>query len=327
MNSEKYVFNTQTLRYEKVVTPTKTKVFKMFGFISSVCLSAFILFALAYFYLPSPKEQALEREITQLEYHYSSLTSELDHITQAVDKLHEKDTDVHRLIFGVEPIDENVWGGGVGGHDKHANLTKYKRSGEVLTSAIDKAERLKRKVDLQLRSVDTLHNLALKREEKFAAIPSIKPVQEDKLKRNIMHLSGFGWRIHPIHKVKKFHKGIDFTAPKGTPIQSTGNGKIVKVSNSRLGYGKSVTIDHGYGYKTLYAHMSRIDVKKGELVKKGEVIGAVGSTGLSTASHLHYEVILHGKHVNPIDYCLDGLTPTEYQELVEKASEENQSFH
>ena len=150
--------------------------------------------------------------------------------------------------------------------------------------------------------------------------------QKLKLKRKVKHLSGYGIRLHPVHKVKKFHKGIDFTAPKGTAIQSTGNGKVVRVEKRRSGYGTNVIIDHGYGFTSLYAHMKTVNVKKGQRVSKGQKIGTVGSTGTSTAPHLHYEVRINGKAVNPIDYCLDGLSPEEYKELIEKATVENQSF-
>nr|WP_262914121.1 M23 family metallopeptidase [Portibacter lacus] len=168
--------------------------------------------------------------------------------------------------------------------------------------------------------------LALARKEKLSSIPSIKPVREDKLKRNILKLSGFGYRLHPVHGVKKFHKGIDFTAPRGTAIISSGDGKVTRVENKTRGYGKNIIVDHGYGYTTLYGHLSEIDVKVGDKVTRGQVIGKIGSTGTSTAPHLHYEVRINGQAVNPIDFCMDGLSPEEYQQLVHKAAEENQSF-
>ena len=175
-------------------------------------------------------------------------------------------------------------------------------------------------------SLDTLSQIAHIHEDRLASIPSIKPIQEDKLKRKVRHLSGYGMRIHPVHKVKKMHKGIDFTAPKGTAIQATGNGVVKKVEKKRTGYGTSILIDHGYGFSTLYGHLNEVSVKKGQQVKKGEVIGKVGSTGTSTAPHCHYEVRINDVAVNPIDYCLDGLSPEEYQLLVRMAHEENHSF-
>ena len=160
----------------------------------------------------------------------------------------------------------------------------------------------------------------------YAAIPSIKPIRSDKLKRRIKLLSGFGRRMHPVHKVVKMHYGIDFTAPKGTPIQATGNGKVVEIKKRRTGYGWSIKIDHGYGFESFYAHLSKISVKKGQRVKKGEQIGLVGSTGTSTAPHCHYEILKGGKRVNPISYCLDGLSAEEYEEMVHASERQNQSF-
>jgi len=260
-----------------------------------------------------------------MEHHFSSITNEFDALAEDLDDLKSKDAEVNRLIFGLDPIDENIWEGGTGGSDKYKFITKYSSNTELITNTKDRLTKLKSRMDVQRRSLDTIYSLAIEREEKLTSIPSIKPVQEDKLARDIRHLSGYGIRIHPVHKVKKIHKGIDFTAPEGTPIQATGNGVIKKVTKSRS-YGNNVVIDHGFGYETLYAHMAEVHVKKGEKVIKGQQIGTVGNTGLSTAPHLHYEVRINGKHVNPIDYCLDGLTSEEYHNLVIKASIENQAF-
>lgn len=323
---EKYVYNHQTLQYEKVKINTKQKAVRFSSYLLSVSFTAAILFGLAYHFFPSPKEQAFEREIDQMEFYYSSLTSDFENLSKELNKLQEKDAEVHRMILGVDPLDEAIWNGGIGGHDRHTGITEYKRSGELLTETLDKVEKLKRKMQMQGMSFDTLYSMAVLKEDKLASIPSIKPVEEDKLKRKIKNLSGFGIRMHPVHKVKKFHKGIDFTAPEGTPIQATGNGTIERIEKKRRGYGYNILINHGWGYQSLYAHMKTIEVKKGQKVKKGERIGTVGNTGTSTAAHLHYEVRLNNKAVNPIDYCLDGLAPEEYKELLEKASVENQSF-
>ncbi|HHB52436.1 MAG TPA: M23 family metallopeptidase, partial [Saprospiraceae bacterium] len=197
---------------------------------------------------------------------------------------------------------------------------------ELVKEDLNKLAELNRKVELQNESLDTLEKLAIAKANRLASIPSIKPVREDKLKRKISYLSGFGWRNHPIYHIKKFHKGIDFTSPKGTPIQATGNGVVKAVIIKKRGYGKHVIIDHGYGYETLYGHMSKILVKKGDKVVRGQTIGLVGSTGSSTAPHCHYEVHYKGKAINPIDFVFDGMTPEEYQEFVEKAKAENQSL-
>ncbi len=326
MSREKYVYNEKTLQYEKVKLRPKEILYRTVAYSTTVILTAVILFSITYMYFPSPKEKSLQREIKQMEYQYSSLISDFDYLAEGLEKLKTKDSEVHRMIFGLEPMDEAIWEGGTGGHEKYSFITKYKNSGELLENSLSKADKLKRKLELQKSSLTDVYDLAIKRESKLASIPSIKPIREDELKRKIRHLSGYGIRIHPVHKVKKFHKGIDFTCPKGTAIQATGDGVVKRVEKRKRGYGKNVVIDHGFGYETLYAHMSEIDVKKGEKIKKGQKIGSVGSTGTSTAPHLHYEVIRNGKSVNPIDFIMDGLSPEEYKELVLRSSVENQSF-
>jgi len=229
-------------------------------------------------------------------------------------------------MFGMDPIDQGVWEGGTGGSDKFANLTKYKNTAPTLMDAEMQIKRLESQLVIQSKSLEEIEDLASKREEQLSSIPAIKPIREDKLKRNIKSLSGFGRRMHPVFKRMKMHTGIDFTCPTGTPIQATGNGIIEKVTRKSSGYGHHVIINHGFGYKTLYGHMNKIDVRKGQKVTRGQKIGEVGSTGTSTAPHLHYEVVSQGHKVNPIHYCMDGLSPEEYQQLANMASKTNQSF-
>jgi len=326
MKQEKYVYNEQTLQYEKHRLAPGEKLARFAKIFGSVAVCSIIIFGIAYKYFPTPKEKALQRENQQMVYHFDNLKNNFSEIATDLDQLQRKDADVHRMIFGLDPIDDAVWNGGVGGHNKYSMLDNFENTGEMISESLEDVDKLKRKMDIQRESLDMLFEMASAKEKKLASIPSIKPVVEDKLKRKIKHLSGYGIRLHPVHKVKKFHKGIDFTAPRGTAIQATGNGTVIRVEKKKRGYGHNVVIDHGYGYTTLYAHMKTISVKKGEKVKKGHKIGEIGSTGTSTAPHLHYEVRINGKAVNPIDYCLDGLSPTEYKELVLKASEENQSF-
>lgn len=326
MKREKYVYNQQTLQYEILRLSPMEKLTRFLRWTAVVVVCSVVIFGIAYKYFPTPKEQSLERENQQMVYHFDNLKSDFGKIAEDLESLHKKDADVHRMIFGLDPIDESVWNGGVGGHNKYAMLNNFANTGEMITESLDDVDQLERKIALQRESLDMLFEMAAAKEKKLASIPSIKPVVEDQLKRKIKSLSGYGIRLHPVHKVKKFHKGIDFTAPRGTAIQATGNGKVIRVEKKKRGYGQNVIIDHGYGYTTLYAHMHLISVKEGEVVTKGQKIGEIGSTGTSTAPHLHYEVRINGKAVNPIDYCLDGLSPTEYKELVSKASEENQSF-
>lgn len=326
MNKEKYLYNPATLRYEKVKKSYRQKMLDSIRYSSAVIFTSLVLFSIAYYALPTPKEKALQREISQMEYYYNDLNKQYESLTGEIEKLQKKDAEIHRMAFGMDPIDDGVWNGGIGGRENLVLLRNNMEANELLSTVLDKLDKLKRKVQMQNSSMDTLLVVAAENSNKLSAIPSIKPIQEDKLKRKITLLSGYGIRMHPVHKIRKMHYGIDFTAPIGTSIQSTGNGTVVKIEKSRTGYGNSIVIDHGYGYETLYGHLSKVIVKKGDKVTKGQIIGLVGSTGTSTAPHCHYEVRVNGVAVNPVDYVLDGLSPDEYQELVHMAREENQSL-
>ena len=326
MTKDKYYFNTQTLRYEKVVSSPRMKLLKITGIIGGVFVAALVIVSLMSNVLhSSPKEMALEREMTQMMDHYQNLEVQVEDMTQVLQNIQERDASVHRMVFGMNPIDGNIWNGGIGGHDKKAKLTNFKNTGKLLLSSKEKAERLAHQLRVQSRSLDEIEKMAINKGDKFASMPLIAPIRKDKLKRRIHLLSGFGKRMHPIYKVMKMHAGIDFTAPKGTPIQATGNGKIITAKRSPS-YGRYVVVRHNDEYETLYAHMDKILVKKGQIVKRGEQIGTVGNTGRSTAPHLHYEVHQKGRPVNPIGYCIDGLSPKEYEALVTSASKMTQSL-
>ncbi len=326
MRKEKFVYNTQTLRYEKVVQPLKTRILKAMGFIGAVVIAATVMVSIAYAYFPSPKEESLMREIKQMKEELYVMNTDFEVLSKELNYLQDRDANIHRMIFGMDPIDQDVWNGGIGGADRYSNLTKYKNTGESLISAKQKVEKLKRQMVVQSKSLDEVADLADQREEMLASIPAIKPIRSDKLKRNIRSLSGFGMRMHPIFKRRRMHKGIDFTTPKGVAIHATGNGVIESIKYKKSGYGTHVIINHGFGYKSLYAHMGEVSVKRGQKIVRGEIIGKVGNTGTSTAPHLHYEVIYQGKKVNPIHYCMDGLSDAEYQELVNMSASQNQSF-
>jgi len=326
MRNEKYIYNEKTLQYERFKLSRKEKTLKFFGGVSAVIFTGLLFSLLLSKYYPSPQQRAMASELEQMKFHFNSLNENFDKLATRLEQLHEKDNSVHRMIFGMKPIEDGVWNGGVGGHDKFDYINTSSGNGAFVKDALVKANTLERKMAMQKKSLDSLFHMASKREKKLVSVPSIKPVRGDMLNAKTEYLSGYGIRLHPVHKVKKFHKGIDFTAPKGTAIQATGDGKVIKAERGRNGYGNTVEIDHGFGYKTLYAHMHTIDVKVGQKVKKGQKIGSVGNTGISTAPHLHYEVHINGRAVNPIDYVLDGLTPKEYKEIVAKAQVENQSW-
>ncbi len=327
MRREKYFYNKQTLQYEKVKLTTKEKTGRIFGIASAMLISGILFGSLLWRFFPSPQIQLKDDEISHLVSENMEMQELLNHMSSALTNIQERDRWVHRMVLEMDPIDENIWEGGVGGHEPYAELQNFRQSGKMMAQLRQKAEKLKRQMVVQSKSLDEIEKMAADKENMLASIPSIKPIRADKLNRRVQLLSGFGYRIHPIYKIRKMHAGIDFSAKSGTPIQSTGDGKVVKVKNSgRRSYGLHVIIDHGYGYQTLYGHMSSADVKVGQVIKKGQEIGKVGSTGASTAPHCHYEVHYKGKAINPIDYVLDGLSPKEYQELVRLAELENQSF-
>ncbi|MFZ1422825.1 MAG: M23 family metallopeptidase [Saprospiraceae bacterium] len=324
--SEKYVYNPQTLQFEKLKLTSKAYIFRITGFISAVIVTTFLFYFLTSEFFPSPREKALKKELSQVEYQMLIMKDQMFTMDKVLNNIQDRDAKVHRVLFGMDPIDKDLWEGGVGGHDPNAITQGMKYAGNSLKDTRNYIGKLERQIYLQSKSLDTLEKLTKSREEMILSIPSIKPVRIDKLNRGVAQMSGYGIRLHPVHKINKMHEGIDFAAPAGTAIQATGNGRIIKIENKSSGYGRNVLIDHGFGYQTLYAHMKEVKVRQGEKVKKGQLIGLIGSTGTSTAPHCHYEVRYHGKPVNPVHYCMDDLSPLEYQEMVNLASAANQSF-
>jgi murein DD-endopeptidase MepM/ murein hydrolase activator NlpD len=292
------------------------------GYVASAAVFSFIVVLLFTTFFDSPKEKQLQREIANLEMQYKILNGRMIDASAVLAELREKDDDIYRVIFEAEPIPSTVRKAGYGGVNRYQNLEGYVNS-EVIVETNEKLDKLTRQLVVQSRSFDEVITLAKSKEEMLSAIPAIQPVANEKLKRVA---SGFNWRIHPIYKIRHFHTGIDFTATRGTEIYATGDGVVKQVEIKRNGYGKNIKIDHGYGYVTLYAHMSKFNVRKGQKVKRGEVIGYVGTTGTSTAPHLHYEVIKHGQKINPVNFFFNDLSPEEYERVVELSSRSNQSF-
>ncbi|QEK51001.1 peptidoglycan DD-metalloendopeptidase family protein [Pedobacter aquae] len=321
MAKTKYYFNTQTLKYEKVRLSLGIKVLKALGFISTALVFSFIIIAFAYTFFDSPKEKQLKREINQLSLQYEILQDRLKQLNAVVDDLQERDDNIYRVIFEAEPIPKEVRNAGFGGINRYKNLENYDYA-NLMIEATKKVDILSKQLYVQSKSYDELAKAVNSKEKMMASIPAVQPVDSRKLRGAI---SGFGYRIHPIYKIRKMHEGMDFTAPIGTPIYATGDGYIAAVGNER-GYGNRVIISHGYGYSTKYAHMSRFKAKKGQRVKRGDIIGYVGNTGASTGPHLHYEVYKGGKPINPINFFFNDLTPSEYMAMLEVASRENQSF-
>jgi hypothetical protein len=324
MSKEKFIYNPQTLQYEKHNRSGKEVALILFALVSVILVTCFLfLFPLYQRTFATSENQKFILENDQLKLRYDALLKQNELNEKAIGSLQQRDAKLFRLAFNADPLDPSVFNGGTGGHNALASIGNF-NSAKLILETQDKVERMSRLIALQSRSFDTIARMVKEKESMLSSIPSIKPVRADLLVAHLDALSGFGWRVHPIHKVRRFHKGIDFTADQGTAIQATGEGRVEQAGLDG-GYGKCVIINHGYGYKTLYGHMSQMDVKEGDYVKKGQRIGLIGSTGASTGPHCHYEVHLNGVVVNPVQYCMDGLSTSEYQALVSAAVRESNS--
>lgn len=320
----KYYYDTETCKYERVKTKKTDIILNMLGILALTGVMAGGLIILYYNFFDSPKEIALNNRIKELQYYYDLKIKEIEQTNKALEAIEYRDDNIYRIVLGAEPIDKNIRNAGIGGTDRYADIREKRLIDEELILELsEKVDKLKRKVYIELKSQDELKSLAEKKVKLFAAIPAIQPISNKQL---VAIASGFGFRIHPIYKVKKLHTGIDFAAPIGTPIYATADGKVEEVSVKFSGYGKMVVINHGFGYKTRYAHMHDFAVRTGQNVKRGELIGYVGDTGVSTAPHLHYEVMMNGVLINPVHYFFNDLTPAEYEKVVELSSIENQSL-
>lgn len=322
MSKVKFQFDKRTLTYRKVEIGLKTRLLRVLGVLASASVFAVIVIVLFSTFFDSPKEKQLRREIAQLELQYKLLNGRMLRVDQVLAELQEKDDNIYRVIFEAEPIPLSIRDAGFGGVNRYQDLEMLDNS-DLVIETTKRLDKLTKKLVVQSKSFDEVIQLAKNKEAMLRSIPAIQPVSNDKLTRIA---SGFNYRIHPIYKIRHFHTGIDFTAPKGTEIYATGDGTVKVVDRLSRGYGNHVVINHGYGYETLYAHMSRFNVKPGQKVKRGDVIGYVGSTGTSTAPHCHYEVIKNGEKINPINFFFNDLSPEEYDKVLEISNQANQSF-
>lgn len=325
MAKKKYKFNPDTLSYERVGISFKEKLGKIFTYLSSSLALALIITVVFLHFYESPRSKALARENQQLISQYDLMSRDLNRIENVLADLQQRDDNIYRIIFEADPIPSSVRKAGFGGANKYAHLENLSNSQLIIETA-RKLDVLAKEAYIQSKSYDDVLALALNKEEMLASIPAIMPVANEDLKRTA---SGWGYRIHPIYKVRKMHYGMDFTAPVGTPVYSTGDGKVVEVNgtkSSRVGFGMVVKVDHGFGYETLYAHLNAFNVKQGQEVKRGDVIGYVGNSGSSTAPHLHYEVHRNGNPVNPQHYYFKDLSPQEYERMIAISSNIGQSL-
>ena len=317
-----YKFNPHTLAYEKVVVGVKDKVKNISFTVAFGLVLGVVFMIVGYQVIDSPKERTLKREIAQYKRQLKQLNAKAARAEAVLEDLENRDDNIYRTIFEVEPISENVRNSGVGGTDRYEDLQGYECSDEI-TATTKRIDDLSKRLYIQSLSFDEVYEMARNKQQRMASMPAILPIAKNQCKI----VSGFGMRYHPILKYRRMHTGVDLTARKGTPIYATGDGTVTTAgrnANGLGGYGTVCVINHGYGFQTLYAHMSEVKVKPGQKVKRGELIGRVGSTGLSQGPHLHYEVILNGKKVNPVYYFFNDLTPSEYEQVIDAANQENQ---
>lgn len=325
MVKKKYRFNPDTLNYERIGISIKEKTAKIIAyFSSSLVFSLVLVFVIVYFY-ETPRTKALMRENQELLSQYELMLKDLEKVENVLKDLQQRDDNIYRVIFETDPIPSTVRKAGFGGTNKYSHLESLSNSTLIIETA-RKLDILSKEAYIQSKSFDEVMKLAQKKEEMLACIPAIQPITNRNLKRTA---SGWGYRIHPIYKVRKMHYGMDFTAPVGTPVYATGNGKVTELAGTVSGFsefGRYVKINHGWGYETVYAHLSKYNVKEGQEIKRGDIIGFVGNSGASTAPHLHYEVHKDGQRVNPALYYFRDLTAEEFDKMIAISSNIGQTL-
>lgn len=324
MSKVKYYYDSENLAYKKIETKRRKKFAYVLLFLLSSALFGFLCIVLLINtpYFETPKDKILTSELENMKINYKLLNKKVDIMEDALNAIEERDNNIYRIYFNTSPIPDEERKSGFGGVNRYKNLEGFNNSELVITTS-KKVDRLMKELAIQSESLNEIVKLGKQKEKLLASIPAIQPVKNEDLKRMA---SGYGYRNDPFTKVRKFHYGMDFTAKTGTPIYATGDGVVLKADNSLSGYGNHIEINHGYGYVTLYAHLSKYNCRKGQKVKRGDIIGYVGSTGRSEAPHLHYEVIKNGEKINPINFYYGSISAEEYVIISQLANQENQSL-
>lgn len=317
-----YRYNPKTLIYEKVEVGFSRRFFRFLSYVVTGSVFAAVVMLFAYSYFDSPKEKQLKRENSQLQLQYDILNKKIEQFSVILEDIQNRDDNIYRVIFEAEPIPATIRKAGFGGVNRYKHLEGYKNS-ELVTETTKRLDNVAKQLYIQSKSFDEVYSLAKQKEKMLASIPAIQPLSNKDLTRMA---SGFGYRVDPVYKTNKFHSGMDFTAPAGAEVYATGNGKVVFIERAANGYGNHVIIDHGFGYQTLYAHLSSIDVRPGQQVKRGDIIGKVGNTGKSVGPHLHYEVVKNNVKINPVNFYFNDLTAEEYEKMILISSASNQAL-
>ncbi len=322
VSSGKYKFNTETLLFERVRYSFKQQLVKSLPFLIFVLCTALIILFFGFNYIESPKIKSLAEDQSKLLFRVKLMNNELAQMDEMLEDINYNDDHIYRTYFEVDPLPPSLRYAGFGGQagkSYHAG-SKF---GDMLDDISRTMNILANRMVVQSQSYDDVIEMAKTKEKRLAARPAIQPVSIKELTR---FGSAFGMRLHPILQVVRMHEGIDLTCPRGTKVFATADGIVLASGYTPGGLGIRIGIDHGYGYKTIYGHLEKVLVKKGDRVKRGDVIGLVGSTGLSTCPHLHYEVVVNGRKVNPINYYANDLTPEEYDLMISYLSNADPSF-
>jgi hypothetical protein len=312
MYKSKYKYNPELLRYDRIKSTVKNTIVKVFTFFTATLATVFLSYMLFSPFFDTPKERVLSHELNQLNSNYMLLNRKLAQLEIVLGDIQQRDNNIYRTVFQSEPIPQSMRQAGFGG----TSISEGYSNSELMAEMSQRIDRITKQVQLQSRAYDELPEMARIQRETLLTRPAIQPVDNKNLNRTA---SGYGERIQPFSGTKFFHKGMDFTAPIGTKIYATGDGVVLE-RGVVPGFGNRIVIDHGYGYQTLYAHMDELSVVKGARVTRGQVIGTVGNTGISTGPHLHYEVHKNGKAVNPINYYYNDLTPEDYALILDLAN-------
>jgi murein DD-endopeptidase MepM/ murein hydrolase activator NlpD len=324
MAKVKYYYDSENLAYRKIVTKKRKKIVVVILFLVASGLFGFLTFLVLLNtpYFETPKDKAQVREIENLKLHYAVLNKRMDQIDNVMAALEDRDDNLYRVYFNATPISGKERKSGFSGMNRYKELEGYDNSKLVLNTT-KRIDLITKELAVQSKSLDYILKLAKAKNNLLAAIPAIQPVRNENLKRMA---SGFGYRTDPFTKARKMHEGMDFTAKIGTPIFATGDGVVAKADNTVSGYGNHVVIRHGFGYETLYGHLSKYKCRAGQRVKRGDIIGLIGSTGRSEGPHLHYEVHKNGTAVNPLNFYYGNISAVEYVAISQVANQENQSL-
>ncbi|WP_074407534.1 MULTISPECIES: M23 family metallopeptidase [Aquimarina] len=324
MSKVKYYYDSETLSYRRI----EQKKGRRFGIAALGVISAFLagfILLLIYLNIPqleTPKEKAYKRELENMQLQYDLMNQRLKRDENILKEIAERDDNIYRLYFGANPIPEELRNAGFGGVNRYKSLEGFDNS-DIIIESSERIDKLTKQIVVQSKSLDEIASLAEKKEELLATIPAIQPIQNSDLRRMA---SGYGWRSDPFTKARKFHYGMDFSANTGTPVYASGNGVVKRADANSSGYGKHIRIDHGFNYVSLYAHLSKYNVEKGQKVKRGDVIGYVGSTGRSVAPHLHYEIFKDGERINPRNFYYGSLTPKEFEQMLKASNLINETL-